>query len=371
MAARALKKTGLLGGLLSLNITDLVRTELERKYFVLENQTMLEMPEMEYEWMVRNLLNRDGINMITGHPGCGKTWIRMDIEFRLALGLPVMGFESPDPLRVLAIDAESGARRTKIRMTKLIAGYAAKGIEIPTDLPIARYLPDEIPGARRIDLMRPETADMITKLATDYRADVITLDPLCRVQSGDIMDANKMLELFHILDRIRHDTGAGIIIVHHLRKGNYGDDPAQAAAGSFAIGAEMATHLSLTRHNNGNIQCRQAKVRDGDHQQGWNVRIEDIGDCGVAIERVEYAKKPKQTKADIAKREVLAAVSGGISLRTDVIAHVTANAHVGERAIDTALAELVVNGVLARDGGVGKIPATYTLVSQCRSVATN
>ena len=86
-------------------------------------------------------------------------------------------------------------------------------------------------------------------MARRHRAEVIIIDPLYKLATGDENLAADMKPLLAMFDRLAEETGAAVIYVHHNPKGTAGDREARdRGAGSGVIARDFDACIYLTEH---------------------------------------------------------------------------------------------------------------------------
>jgi len=161
----------------------------------------------EEKWLVTGLLPERGRAIFAGPPKVGKTWLLTDLAVALASGQPFLGFDVPAPVSVLYVLAEGSKVRWKKRLSALTAGRGAN-----TVLPI-HVMPTD--GVRLLD---EENAPLLASRVRESGSSVVILDPLAMLSSADENKASEVAPMLQRLDALIADTGASVVLVHHLRK---------------------------------------------------------------------------------------------------------------------------------------------------------
>lgn len=186
-------------------------------------ETIREM-EIKVEWVVDRLLPKEGITLLFGKGGIGKTWLVLDAARCIAGGLPFLGLgtiKAP----VIFIDFENPLAVLNSRTQKLGEGPGVYFWRANNDKMKAPRL-DSQEWERYKEL--PEGA-------------VLIFDTLRAAQSKDENASNDMALIMNRLKELR-DMGFTIILLHHTAKNSD-----YVAKGSTAI-VDMADHnLGFTR----------------------------------------------------------------------------------------------------------------------------
>lgn len=171
-------------------------------------ECLLQEPDSPIEWAVADLWPADANGLMGGEPKTLKTWISEAFAWCLATGHPFADhFQIPRPRTVLFIEEEDPRRRTKDRLKGLSRGIGGDPggrlhIAIKTGLKL-----DEPEGVR---WLREEIARI--------GAEVVILDTLRRVHTKDENNQKEMAVVLSAMEKIRRETGAIVIAVHHFRK---------------------------------------------------------------------------------------------------------------------------------------------------------
>lgn len=157
-------------------------------------------------------LPRQGLALIHGWRGVGKTWVVLGIACAVASGKEFLGWTAGRPAEVLYVDGELPASVLQDRLRQFQATFGDEiGDRIWIDTPDRRdgIVPDlsTLEGQAEIDKwVRPETALII----------IDSISTLCR--SGDENDASSWMRVQEWA--IRHRAqGRAVLFVHHQGKG--------------------------------------------------------------------------------------------------------------------------------------------------------
>lgn len=163
-------------------------------------------------WLIHEMIVEDGLTVVYGDPGAGKSFISLDMGLRLAHGMEWHGRETK-PTGVVYIAGE-GVRG----LGKRIKGWRLKngmdGVDAPfLLLPVAVELLDE---EQRNKLIR--TLDMAVERA-GFDIGLIVIDTVSRALSGADENGQEAMGAFvKACDAIRRHAGASVIGVHHSGK---------------------------------------------------------------------------------------------------------------------------------------------------------
>ena len=204
--------------------------------------------------LVKRLLTVGAMSVLYGDSNTGKTFVALSLAHHVATGTPwhnrrVVG--GP----VVYVAAEAG-ESINARLAALRSHYAPSP---PPPLAVVPCLVDLFAAGAAL---KPLIA-MIKEIGTHYGAPVrfVVIDTLARAMAGGDENSTKDMGTFvGNVDRIRVETGAHVMIVHHT-----GKDQSRGARGSSALRAATDTELSLAKDSESREGLLTvAKQRDGE-----------------------------------------------------------------------------------------------------------
>jgi hypothetical protein len=163
-------------------------------------------------WLIHEMLVEDGLTILYGDPGAGKSFISLDMGLRLAHGMDWHG-KATKPTGVLYIAGE-GVRGIGKRIKGWRMKHGMEGVEAPfLLLPVAVEILDE---AQRGKLLR--TIDAAVQRA-GFHIGLIEIDTVSRALSGaDENGQEAMGQFVKACDAIRRHANASVLGVHHSGK---------------------------------------------------------------------------------------------------------------------------------------------------------
>lgn len=163
-------------------------------------------------WLIHEMLVEDGLTIVYGDPGAGKSFISLDMGLRLAHGMEWHG-RAARPTGVLYIAGE-GVRGLGKRIKGWRMKHDMEGVEAPfLLLPVAVEILDEV---QRNKLLR--TIDTAVQRA-GFHIGLIVIDTVSRALSGaDENGQEAMGQFVKACDAIRRYAGASVLGVHHSGK---------------------------------------------------------------------------------------------------------------------------------------------------------
>ena len=184
-----------------------------------------DLPPLAQE-QIHGVLRKGHKMIISGPPKIGKSHLVAELAVAVAEGLDWFGMQC-EKGRVLYLNLEVDTP-TFLRLLKAI--YEAKNIEPKNVSNIETY---NLRGCvKPMDkLVKP-----VIKTAKNFQADMIIIDPIYKILTGDENSASDMAYFCNQFDKLCHETGASVVQVHHHSKGNQlGKKAMDRASGSSVL----------------------------------------------------------------------------------------------------------------------------------------
>ena len=224
-------------------------------------------PVLEAAYLIKGLLDRGAMSVIYGPSNSGKTFFALDLAYHVAVNQMWRDRRVINGA-VLYLAAEGGNGITN-RVIALRQTYCAKNVPL---------------ALRRagLDLLNPDAdvqrvIDLAAELGKRQPLALIVIDTLSRVLSGgDENGPADMTAFVKNVDRIRHATGAHILIVHHT-----GKDAAKGARGHSSLRAATDTEIEVS----GDGEVRAATVQKQRDYQGGEVFHFELTSVEIGADR--------------------------------------------------------------------------------------
>lgn len=220
--------------------------------------------------LVERWLTLDSLAVLFGPPGLGKSFVAVDLAYRVAYGMPWFD-SSPITSGPVVYVAAEGTAGLKLRRRAWLEGYGrGKGDAPVTWLPMSVNLLDDIQAATVAD----EAARREAKL--------VVIDTLNRTSPGGDEGAEAMGRYVRSADRIREATGACVLVVHHV-----GKDATRGARGHSSLEGASDTMLELDgSKSSGRLVLSAYKQKDlPDGRTLHLVRNLCADSCVIALDR--------------------------------------------------------------------------------------
>ena len=168
-----------------------------------------DMPELAPE-QISGVLRKGHKMLIAGPSKAGKTFLEIELAIATAEGLKWCGFQCTQG-KVLFINLEVD---TASFLERLRDVYEGMNIE-PKNLSNIKIM-----NLRGYSRPLDKLVNVISRRANKVGADMIIVDPIYKVITGDENSAEQMAKFCNQFDRICNETGASIVYCHHHSKGN-------------------------------------------------------------------------------------------------------------------------------------------------------
>ena len=246
------------------------------------------MPVLGGQWIIKGFLPREGMGVVYGRPGCGKSFIVLDISLCIAAGVDWRGLRTKCcPVSYIASEG-GGAFANRV-----VSWCAEYGVPCP-------------PGFRFSTVMlnlRSDEADALA-LIEDVQVHqpgcgLVVIDTLSRNLAGGNENAAEDMGAFvNLCDRISKELGCLVLIVHHT-----GKDEARGARGHSLLLGAVSTEIEIARKQGEPGSIKVTKQRDGADGAEYGfmlkattVGVDDDGDtvtCAVAIDADAPKERPR------------------------------------------------------------------------------
>lgn len=217
-------------------------------------------PLLAGNWIVKNVLPAQAFCTIIGHPGCGKSFLALDMALHIAAGMPWQDKKTKKGL-VLYLAAE-GQRGQQNRVEAWKRHYAAKGLAFAM-IPVGVNLRD-----READL--PKLHETIQAALHHMGIDlsVLVVDTLNRTFGGGDENGTDMSDYVENVGRIQAQFGCTVIVVHHIPK----NSETVSERGHGSLRGAIETSLVIQHDEPSGVRtilCKKQK----DAEDGWKTQF--------------------------------------------------------------------------------------------------
>lgn len=214
--------------------------------------------EVYVDWLIPGILQRQGIMIVSGKPGVGKTQLTMQALIHIALGKSLLGWDITQPRKVAFVSMEMGTAEIKVFMTHM------SKILSPEEMLLLSQNFLIIPIGH--SLLFDDNADRkkIEQFVATHHPEVVGFDSLSKTTMSSL-EEQAVKQVMDFADHIRMDYDCSIIFVHHDRKGQVGNKRPknlEDVYGSFYITATATTVIGMWNNDRTyEIEINYLKVR--------------------------------------------------------------------------------------------------------------
>ena len=261
--------------------------------------------EVHIDWLIPGILQRQGIMVVTGKPGVGKTQLTVQSMIKMALGKPMLGWDITTPRKTLFFSMEMGVAEIKLflaEMDKLLNDEERALLQENFKI---------IPIGQSIYF--DDTADKkkIVQVIEAIKPEVVGFDSLSKTTSSSLTDEAAVKKVMDFADELRMHFDCSVLMVHHDRKaqiGNKKPNSLEDMYGSFYIGATATTVIGLWANNKTyEIELSYLKVRLAKAPKTQiiirttqGLDFEEVRPTGIMKAAEDLLdEKPKHTKSEL------------------------------------------------------------------------
>jgi AAA domain len=210
--------------------------------------------------LVEDLLDQQTFSMAYGKTNTGKTFLLLDIAFHIATGRPWNGKATSQGL-VVYVAAEGGRGILK-RIAALKHHYKEEGNPALAVIPCAVNLLNS-----KKDMAALVAAIKGAEAVYGCPTKLVIIDTLSRaLAGGDEHGPKDMGEFIKNIDKLRKETNAAFLVVHHT-----GKDEAKGARGWSGVTAAIDTELEVSK-----TRLRVTKQRDMEPIKDIRFKLESV-----------------------------------------------------------------------------------------------
>ncbi|WP_019570283.1 AAA family ATPase [Thioalkalivibrio sp. ALE11] len=330
------------------------------------------------QWLVRDVLPHNVVGLLGAAGGTGKSFAKLQLAVSLATGTPWLGMELGMDGATLVLSAEDDRDEIHRRLRAVVDHYVPPGHPGRTEglEAIGRrvFVLDRVGGDNRLtaaiagETARTEFADRViaTARAMPEAPAMIVLDPLARFDGGDPNSNADGTRLIESAEHIRRETGATVLLPHHVSKAGIRDSEAgqEAIRGASGLvdGARWVGLMATLRRDDAKkygVEPEEARrfvhfaVVKGNYGPPWEGMWLERGDGGVLCPttlNMTRADAQEQRADDVYQRVLggtrdLLRRHGPMSIRhiRDRYAGQSGIFRAGDKAVRAALERAVLN----------------------------
>jgi hypothetical protein len=249
-------------------------------------------PVLNGNWLIKHVLPAEGLGVIFGRPGSGKTFSVMDIAMHVAAGITWRG-KKVRAAAVSYVSPEAG----RLGVNRVIGWSRHHGIAWPEGFRLS-------PAAINLCSSAEDAELLIADIKQNQPGcRLVVIDTLNRAMAGgDENSGEDMGRFVALCDHIAKQLGAFVLVVHHS-----GKDAAKGSRGHSSLLGAVSLELEVTKEQGQPGTIRVTKMRDGEDGAEYGFSIDSVplgvdedGEevtTGISIEAdAEEARAVKEAK---------------------------------------------------------------------------
>ncbi len=219
--------------------------------------------------------------LLAGQPGAGKSWLALQMCASVAIGRDLAGSDAcpeglgihGDGAAVTYIELEDGPAIVWHRLHALYARMQpTEQAQLKADLTVV------VSPGRPLDVMTTTGRAELRALAEGRR--LVVVDSLACSHRADENDTRAMADVATVFTETATETGAAMIIVHHVSKAAVRDgmqDMRMAARGASSFAAAMRMQSVLVGMTNADAKARRLRPQDIAGYVRWCIPVQHHG----------------------------------------------------------------------------------------------
>lgn len=207
------------------------------------------------QWIIRDLIEHDSLDLLFGDPGCGKSFLAIAFALCVATGTFFYGREvKQGPVIYIAGEGHNGLKR------RMIAWSIDNMVNHDTAPLFISRMPAALTDADMVDQVQAAI-----ELATAQHGlpVLIIIDTLARnFGPGDENSTKDMSQFVQAADALRASSQATILIVHHSGHSEKG-----RARGAMALKGALDAEYRLDKDEAGIVRLETTKMKEAKHPE--------------------------------------------------------------------------------------------------------
>lgn len=254
------------------------------------------------QWLVRDLIEHDSLDLVFGDPGCGKSLWAIALALCTSTGTAFYGHEvRQGPVIYIAGEGRNGLKR------RMMAWSIINMVSHDTAPLFISLMPAALTDAAIVEQVQAA----IELVSAEHAPPVlIIIDTLARnFGPGDENSTQDMSKFVQAADALRASSQATVLIVHHSGHSEKG-----RARGAMALKGALDAEYRLDKDETGIVRLEATKMKEADKPAPLAFRIkhvdlsqfeEDGKSMGSAVlESTSYAPPPQTGKAGQGKHQI-------------------------------------------------------------------
>jgi hypothetical protein len=246
------------------------------------------------DYIIGELFETDTLGLMFGDPGCGKSFLAVDIALSVATGTPFHGRDTKQgAVFFIAGEGHNGLAR-RFAAWSQARGIPLDGVPLFKSERAAQFLDGASAKA---------VSDAVAELAAQHGSPaLIIIDTLARnFGAGDENNTSDMSEFVVAVDDLKaRFPGCSVLIVHHS-----GHAEKQRARGAMALKGALDCEYRVEKEGH-NMKLVNTKMKDAEPPQDVYFRFQQVDLDGIAKSAVLQATEPPEREYKLTPAQRLA-----------------------------------------------------------------
>lgn len=248
--------------------------------------------DIQIEWVIRDLLQKQGYLLLSGPPGTGKTQLSLRFAINMALGKEFLGYSAGDPCTVIFFSMEMGHADLKWFIEQM-----AEGLSLEDKALLEQNL-KLIPLGYGVMLDKKGEQRKVEQLVERLQPTGVFFDSLGSTSTEELSDETTVKKILDWNDRFRSMYDVFTWYIHHNRKAQANNKKPNKLAdiyGNQYITARATTVLGVWPEGN-QIEISALKMRLAKQFDPFSIKRSI---SGLNFEKVAPGQRltnPKPTK---------------------------------------------------------------------------
>lgn len=218
-------------------------------------------------WLIDRIMPAGGLVALYGPPGCGKSFVALDVAFSIATGKQWQG-HPVEPGHVLYLAAEGGAGMSKRARAWLTSN------QVKASQTNMAWLIESVPVHVDSDQMTVLLERI--QFEIDDTPDLVIVDTLARCFDGEESETGDMGRFIAGVDHLRAELGCTVLVIHHTRLA--GD----RERGNTAFRGAADAMLSVEKDGN-DITISCTKQKDAEEFAPIHLELTSVADTDSCV----------------------------------------------------------------------------------------
>jgi hypothetical protein len=247
--------------------------ELDR-VFEYSPKTLLE-TDIQVEWAIPNMLMKNGVMLLAGRSGIGKSQLSIQFMAHLAAGKDFLHYEVEKPQKIGFFSLEMGDMELKHLLQSMYPQW--QQVFTPEELNLLNENLKLLPFGESLPLNSTHGQDILIQYLEAHQWDGIFVDSVGSAILGNISSSETVQAFTNFNDKVRKRYGCFLWYVHHFRKPASGTTHSGSQEDLFGdqyLTARATSVYTLTPAKSGLIRIRNPKNRHAAEESPYLIKRE-------------------------------------------------------------------------------------------------